>query len=103
MNDFHAVSGFRLVGRDTVRVDKSVPVRVVHPDAGLRLTFVPVMTVPAGWYELELRYPPEGLVDVVAQFVLSGGAVLWQRLPVIARNHFRAHFRLEHALEQLTL
>ena len=54
--------------------------------------------MPADWYQFELQFPPEGLVDVVVQFAFADEGVLWLRLPVLARNHFLAHFRLESAL-----
>lgn len=59
--------------------------------------------MPRGWYQFELRFPPEGLVGVVARFTFADEKVLWLRLPVIARNHFLAHLRLESALRELAL
>ena len=59
--------------------------------------------MPSDWYQFELRFLPECLVEVVAQFSFADDRVLWLRLPVFARNHFLAHFRLEGALERLTL
>src|SRR5947209_19560586 len=59
--------------------------------------------MPSGWYQFELRFAPEGLVDVVAQFSFADDRVLWLRLPLFGRNHFLVHFRLEGALERLTL
>jgi GT2 family glycosyltransferase len=100
---FPAPDGFRLVARDTVRAGEGTPVRVVHPDPGLRMTFAPVTPVSEGWYEFELTFPADGLVDVAAEFVFARGDVLWLRLPVVARNHFLAHFRLEDALKEFVL
>jgi len=100
---FPAPDGFRLSSSDIVRGGEGVPVRVVHPDHGVRMTFVPEAPMPAGWYRFELAFAPDGLVDVVAQFTFADENVLWLRLPVIARNHFLAHFRLENALQRLTL
>jgi len=100
---FPAPNGFRLASTDEVHDGQGTPTRVVHPDAGLHLTFVPERPVPSNWYQLELVFPPEGLVDVTARFSFAGGNVLWLRLPVFARNHFLAHFRLEEALDELTL
>jgi GT2 family glycosyltransferase len=100
---FPAPSGFRLVSAGPAADGQGTPVRVVHPDPGLRLTFVPERPVPGDWYQFELGFPPEGLVDVTACFTFAGGDVLWLRLPVLARNRFLAHFRLEDALTELTL
>jgi O-antigen biosynthesis protein len=80
-----------------------MPARVMHPDPGLRIAFTPVTPIPSAWYQLELEFPAEGLVDVVAQFTFTHGRVLWLRLPLTARNHFLAHLRVEDAVKQLTL
>ena len=95
--------GFRLVSVDEVRGGEGTPVRVVHPDPGLKLVFAPDRPLPADWYQFEIEFPPEGLVDVVVQFSFADDKVLWLRLPLLARNHFLAHLRLEGALERLTL
>jgi GT2 family glycosyltransferase len=100
---FSAVSGFRVVSSDEFRGGEGAPIRVGHPDPGLRVVLSPERATPAGWYQFELTFPPDGLVDVQAHFALGGDRVLWLRLPVLARNRFLAHFRLEDALEQLTL
>jgi len=101
--EFPAPDGFRLVASDAVRAGAGKPARVVHPDVGLRMSFTPVAPMTKGWYEFELIFPAGGLVDVVAEFAFTGGEVLWLRLPVIARNHVRGHFRLEKALAELVL
>ena len=67
---FPALSGFRLVSSEQVRGAQGVPVRVAHPDPGLQLTFAPDGPMPGGWYQLELQFPPEGLVDAVYSFGL---------------------------------
>jgi GT2 family glycosyltransferase len=101
--EFPAPDGFRRVAQDTIRSGDGRPMRIVHPDPGLRLTFAPASPLAAGWYELELTFPPEGLIDVDAAFTFGGGEVLWLRLPVIARNHFLGLCRLARALEHLVL
>ncbi len=103
LDAFPPPAGFRLVATEEVRAGEGTPVRILHPDPGLRMTFVPQAPLPGGWYQFELRFPPEGLVDVTARFSFAGGDVLWLRLPVIARNHFVAHLRLESALNDMTL
>lgn len=75
--------------------------RVAHPGASLTVTLVPNESIQSGWYELALRFPPEGTVDCVAQFVHDNGRVVWMRLPMVARNEFLAHLRLEGSLERL--
>ena len=100
---FPAPPGFRIVSADEVRAGEGTPARIVHPDPGLKLVLAPQQPMAADWYQFELKFPPEGLVDVIVQFSFADDRVLWLRLPVLARNHFLAHFRLEGALEQLTL
>ena len=101
--EFPAPEGFRQISSDVVRGGEGTPARVAHPDPGLRMVLAPPAPMPGGWYQFELAFLPEGLVDVVVQFTLAGDNVLWLRLPVIGRNHFLAHVRLENALQQLTL
>jgi O-antigen biosynthesis protein len=99
-------AGFRLLAaQDTAREARGegAPVRVAHPDPALQLVLVPVGAIPGGWYQLELQFPPEGLVDVVAKLTFAGDQVLWLRLPMLARNHGLAHLRLEDGLQDLTL
>jgi GT2 family glycosyltransferase len=102
---FPGLPGFRLVSVDDAPVDTSVPVRVIHPDPGLVATFEPLDARARidDWCELELHFPEEGVVEVLAQIQLAGGGVLWQRLPARARNHFVAQFRLGGGIERLTL
>jgi GT2 family glycosyltransferase len=103
VNAAFPVPGFRLIAAEEVRVGQESPVRVVHPDPGLRLTFAPERPVPSDWYDFELKFSDEGLVDVAAQFAFADDSVLWLRFPVLGRNHFLGHFRLENALRALTL
>ena len=100
---FPALPRFRLVSVEETPVEAHLPVRIVHSDQGLTAVFVPTERTADDWYRFELRFPPEGVVEVLAHFELTGGRVLWQRLPAFARNHFQAQFRLQGAIERLTL
>lgn len=100
---FPVPQGFRTVSSEEVRAGEGVPVRVLHPDPGLRIVVAPEQPVPAAWYQLELQFPPEGLIDVQARFEFANARVLWQRLALIERNHFVTHLRFEAELKQLTL
>lgn len=93
---FHVAAAFR-------REEQRSPVRVSHPDPALTVTLNPNEPVQGGWYELALRFPPEGTIDCLVQFVHAGGRAVWMRLPMLARNEFLAHLRLEDSLERLTL
>ncbi len=77
--------------------------RVAHPGPTLTVTLTPNEAVRGGWYELGLRFGSEGTFDCLAQFVQASGPVVWLRLPMIARNEFLAHLRLEGPLDRLTL
>jgi O-antigen biosynthesis protein len=100
---FPTPPGFTLVAADDARVETRVPVRIVHPDPGLTVTFAPVAPTANDWHQLELRFPPEGVIEVLAHFEFADGRTLWQRLPALARNHFLAQFRLHGAIKRLTL
>ena len=100
---FPTPAGFRVAGAVSQHGEQRSPVRVAHPDPSLTVTLVPNEPVRSGWYELALRFPPEGTVDCIAQFVHRNGRVVWMRLPMLARNEFLAHLRLEDSLERLTL
>lgn len=100
---FPTLPGFRLLAVDEAQADARAPLRVVHPDPGLTATFAPVRRTANDWYQFELVFPPEGVVEVLAHVEFADERVLWQRLPAIARNHFLAQFRLDGAIERLTL
>src|SRR6185295_15143479 len=85
------------------RRGEGTPVRILHPDPGLQIVLAPERPMPGGWYQFEMQFSAEGLVDVMAEFTFVGGKALWLRLPVIGRNHFLAHLRLQNALQELTL
>lgn len=95
--------GFRVSVEASRSEEQRSPVRVAHPDPGLAVTFIPNEPVPGGWYELVLGFGAEGTVDCLAQFVHANGRVLWLRPPMLARNEFLAHLRVENSLERLTL
>jgi GT2 family glycosyltransferase len=99
---FPAPAGFR-AEIAAARDEQRLPVRILHPDPPLIVMLVPTEPVRGGWYELSLRFSPEGVIDCVAQFVHANGRVVWLRLPMLARNEFLAHLRLEDSLERLTL
>jgi len=80
-----------------------VPVRIVHPDPGMKVVLEPETPVRADWYQFELHFLPQGLVDVQIELSFADSRVLWLRMPALARNHFFAHFRLQDALKRLTL
>jgi GT2 family glycosyltransferase len=103
MKGFPPPAGFRCVGSDLIRAGEGRPVRIVHPDAGLRITLEPIVAMPGDWYQFDLTFPPEGLVEVLVQFLFVDERVLWLRLPTLDRNRFHGHFRLESGLKALTL
>jgi GT2 family glycosyltransferase len=95
--------GFKRVAADEPRARAGVPVRFVHPDPVLTVVLVPLHRMANEWHQIELHFPPEGVVDVFVQFAFAGGRVLWQRLPALARNRFLIRLRFDGALERLTL
>jgi len=100
---FPAPAGFRVEVAAGRCDEPRSPVRVDHPDPPLSVTLVPTVAVHRGWHELSLQFAPEGTVDCLAQFVHANGRTIWLRLPMLARNEFLAHLRLEGSLQHLTL
>jgi GT2 family glycosyltransferase len=100
---FPAPAGFRVVAAASHPEEQRSPVRVLHPDPSLTVTLIPNAPLRSGWYEFALRFSPEGVIDCVAQFAHASGRLVWMRLPMLARNDFLAHLRLEDSLERLTL
>ena len=100
---FPTPAGFCVASAVSRHGEQRAPVRVAHPDPSLTVTLVPNEPVRSGWYELALRFPAEGTVDCIAQFAHRNGRVVWMRLPMLARNEFLTHLRLEGSLERLTL
>jgi GT2 family glycosyltransferase len=100
---FPPLAGFSLVSIEETAADARVPVRVVHPDPGLTVAFAPSQRTADDWYQFELQFPPEGVVEVLAHIAFADGGAVWQRMPALARNHFLAQFRLHGTIERLTL
>ena len=100
---FPAPHGFLLVSAERLEQQARTPVRMVHPEPFLVVVLHPRASPIQGWYRLVLRFPPEGLVDVVAQFRFAGGEVRWQRLPAIGRNDLMAFLRFEQPLAKIVL
>jgi GT2 family glycosyltransferase len=95
--------GFRLASRSDLPSPHQVPIRVVHPDSGMRLDLQPIGEVGPGWYRLELKFPMEGVVDAIVHLALSGGDQFWLRPGVLERNHFVADLRLKSTLSSITI
>jgi GT2 family glycosyltransferase len=100
---FPAPLSFRVVSVETHLHDVGQPTRVIHPDPGVKVVLEPMAWFHGGWYRLEVQFPPDGVVDVLAQFVCVDGSQFWHRLTVIDRNSFSATVRLGGALERLAL
>ena len=90
---FIPLQGFDLVRAESVPRSAAAPIQVVHPDRAYRITFAPQRPMPAGWYQLAIRFPIDGLVEVVTEISFADKEILWLRLPVVGRNNFVAHIR----------
>src|SRR5438128_2002874 len=88
---------------EEIEPSQECPVRVTHPDPAWRMTLQPSARVERGWYALELRFPPEGVVEASAHVSFVKAHQFWLRIPVIRRNRLAAVLRIPHELEQLTL
>jgi O-antigen biosynthesis protein len=81
----------------------SLPARVTHPDPAIKVILEPTTRFRRGWYRLEIQFPPDGVVDVVGEFICAGGDQFWQRLAVVDRNSFCVTLRIGGILERLIL
>jgi O-antigen biosynthesis protein len=100
---FPLPKGFYIVSAKVLPRKNEVPVRLVHPDPSYQITLAPNLPPAFGWHKLALKYPADGIVDVVAQISFANGEELWQRLPAQERNHFALHLRCDHALDRISL
>ena len=101
--EFPAPNGFRVAGLEILAHSARAPVRVTHSDPIFRVTLTPEKTVVPGWYRLAIRFPHDGLIEVLAQISLANGDELWQRLPVLERNYFVLNVRCSSDLAQIAL
>lgn len=102
-SQFPTPTGFRRDSAVEPRQRQGAPVRVVHSDPALAVTFTPLHPMTNDWYRIELGFPSEGVVEVLAHLVFAGERELWQRLPALERNHFSAQLRFDGLLERLDL
>ena len=100
---FPAPEGFRIAEVEVVPHQTAAPIRVVHPDPAFRVTLAPEKPVERGWHQLEICFPAEGIVEVIAQISFVNAEDFWQRLPAIERNHFAVHVRCSSPLKSITL
>jgi hypothetical protein len=47
---------FRVASCEALQVQHKIPIRVIHPDGGIRLELRPVEDIVGGWYSFELRF-----------------------------------------------
>jgi GT2 family glycosyltransferase len=96
-------AGFRVIKIETVPPQTTLPIRVTHPDPAFRVTIALAKPAKPGWYQLMVRFPPDGTVDVLAQICFAGGEEVWQRLLAIGRNHFAVHVRCSGSPHEIKL
>jgi GT2 family glycosyltransferase len=100
---FVPLHGFDLIGLELMPRSTRAPIRVVHPERAYRITFAPQGLMAAGWYQLAIRFPIDGLVEVVTQISFADKEILWLRLPAASRNDFVAHIRSSTPIRGVTL
>jgi GT2 family glycosyltransferase len=100
---FLVPTGFRLAAIQESAHFASRPLRVTHPDSAIKVSLEPTGSFPAGWYRLEIRFPPEGVVDVIAQLCCADGSQLWYRLTAIERNFLIVTMRIGRPLMSMVL
>ena len=100
---FPAPEGLKVISVGQTPLPTVAPIRVVHPDPMFLVTLVPQQTIKVGWYRLTIRFPPEGIVDVIAQLSFSDGDGFWVRLPAFDRNQFIVSIRCNCPLTNIRL
>jgi O-antigen biosynthesis protein len=100
---FAASARLRVVSVEEGLRELSLPARVAHPDPAIKVVLEPTTRFRRGWYRLEIQFPPDGVVDVVGEFICAGGDQFWQRLAVVDRNSFCVTLRIGGILERLIL
>jgi O-antigen biosynthesis protein len=100
---FRAPTGFHALSVEVHGPSNERPVRITHSDPAWRVSLVPDSPLPLGWYQLGLRFPPQGVVEVIARISFANGEEFWLRVPASERNVFAAVLRLAHVLERITL
>jgi hypothetical protein len=63
----------------------------------------PIVEIAAGWYKLELLFPPEGVIDLIVKISLGKADQYWFRPPALDRNHFAANLRVADPVTEITL
>ena len=75
---------------------------MTHPDPALRVVLEPTARVRGRWCRFALRFPPEGVVDVMVQVCWADGEH-WQRLTAVDRNSFATTIRAGGVPQRVTL
>jgi GT2 family glycosyltransferase len=65
---------------------RAEPLRIEHPDESLTVRKRFERPLGPGWYRLEVRYGPEGLVDCLVELLFENGRSELRRLPYGGRN-----------------
>ena len=94
---------FRVASCQELQPPNDSPIRVIHPDGGIRVELRPLTEIAAGWYRLELKFPLQGVVDAVVNVSSNQGDEFWLRPGAVDRNYFAAEIRLTGILSRITL
>jgi O-antigen biosynthesis protein len=95
--------GFRVVSCQSLEPPDEIPIRLNHPEIGIRVDVEPTAEVRSGWYRFELSFPPEGIVDLAVNVSFGRNEQFWFRPAAVDRNHFAADVRVTDQMMQLTL
>jgi O-antigen biosynthesis protein len=98
-----APEGFRTVSVGAIDAPDDIPIRLNHPDIGIRVTLEPTGKLAPGWYHFELCFPPEGVVDLLVNISFERPGEFWLRPAAVDRNHFAADLRVTDKVARITL
>jgi O-antigen biosynthesis protein len=95
--------GLRVVSCQSFEPPDEVPIRLNHPEIGMRVVIEPTAEVKRGWYRFELSFPPEGVVDLVVNISFGKDQQFWLRPSAVDRNHFAADIRVTDGITRIIL
>jgi GT2 family glycosyltransferase len=102
-HEFPAPNGFRVTSIEVVPPQPDRPIRVISPDPIFRIVLVPETVIRRGWYQLIIRFPPCGTIDIAANLNFSDGKDFWRRLPALGRNNFGCYVHCSSELTSVVL
>jgi GT2 family glycosyltransferase len=94
---------FRVVACESFEPPEEVPIRLNHPEIGIRVVMEPTSDLNTGWYRFELSFAPEGVIDLGVNICSGQDEQFWLRPAAVDRNHFATDIRVTGRITQIVL